>query len=236
MCSIAERDGGAHDSLASGQPGRVFAARASMISWYCFALSRDCQSIHFMAPCGRNHWCTRLSSLMLGVVSESRCFEVYALRNFSIMRCTASLSGPLLCTQTQTSAPRLLRAVMASASCARVSKHAMYLCGGSVSWGHTERTSDACRCSANHAQCEDATIHPPTPMTSPSALASAAAKQCSSGFWSRVRLRSCAKHANNHCSASLLSFLKCSSARCGLLCVPRCPSARESPWAGRLCR
>ena len=62
-----------------------------MISWCCFALSRSCQGIHVMVPCGLNHWCTRLSSRILGMVSESRCSDVHALR--STMRCTTSLSS-----------------------------------------------------------------------------------------------------------------------------------------------
>ena len=47
------------------------------------------------------------------------------------------------------------------------------------------------------------TIQLPMPTMSPSALAPAAAKQCKRGFCRSVRLRSCAKHVQSHCSASL---------------------------------
>ena len=67
----------------------------------------------------------------------------------------------------------------------------------------------------NHAQRLDVTIHSPMPMRSPSARASAAAKQCSIGLWRMLQLRSCAKHKYSYSSASLLSLRRCSSERCG---------------------
>ena len=96
-----------------------------------------------------------------------------------------------------------------------VSKQAMYLCGASESCGQTARISDACQCSANQAHLFAVTIQPSMPMRSPSARASAAAKQCSSGFWRSMRRRSWAKQVKSHCSASLLSGRRCNSARCG---------------------
>ena len=75
------------------------------------------------------------------------------------------------------------------------------------SCGQTARTSAEVHCSANHAHCCAVTIHPLMPMTSPSALASAAAKQCNSGFWRTLRLLSCAKQECNHSSAALFCLV-----------------------------
>ena len=51
----------------------VRAVRASIMSWYCLCDMRSCQGTHFMAPFGVNHWCTKLSKRMLGVLSLSKC-------------------------------------------------------------------------------------------------------------------------------------------------------------------
>ena len=109
-------------------------------------------------------------------------------------------------------APRALCAVMAKASCARVSKHAMYRCGASLSCGHTVRSSDACHCSANHAHC----VRLLPNLLCPQCLhLRVHLRQQSSAAWVCLRGRSCAKHANSHCSASLLSWRRRSSERCG---------------------
>ena len=75
----------------------------------------------------------------------------------------------------QCRAAQVLCASMAKASCASVSKHAMYFCAVSRSAGHTERTSAMWYCSENHAVEFAVTIQPPMPTVSPCAIASAAA-------------------------------------------------------------
>ena len=104
------------------------------------------------------------------------------LHSFSVCASAAALSDAAGRQNVHCCAPRPRCAVIASASCASVSKQAMYLCGVSESCGQTARISDACQCSANPAHLLAVTIQPPIPMRSPSARASAAAKQCSSGF------------------------------------------------------
>ena len=141
------------------------------------------------------------------------------LHSFSVCASAAVLSDAVGRQKLHCYAPRPRCAVIASASCA-------HLCGASESCGQTARISDACQCSANQAHLLAVTIQPPIPMRFPSARASAAAKQCSSGFWRSTRRRSWAKQVKSHCSASLLSWRRCSSARCGSATADPCSFLR----------
>ena len=96
------------------------------------------------------------------------------LQSFSVCTSAAVLSDAAGREKVHCCAPKLRCAVIARASCASVSKHAMYLCGASESCGQTALISDACQCSANQAHLFAVTIQPPMPMRSPSARASAA--------------------------------------------------------------
>ena len=75
------------------------------------------------------------------------------LQSFSVLDSTAVLSDALGSANFQVLAPSALRAAMASASCAMVSKHAMYCCGCAVSCSHSARIWSAVHVSANQAQC-----------------------------------------------------------------------------------
>ena len=98
------------------------------------------------------------------------------LQSFSVLDSAAVLSDELGSANFQVVAPSALRAAIASASCATVSKHAMYCCGLPVSCGHSALTWSAVQVSANQEQCDEVTIQPPMPTCFSSAMASAAAK------------------------------------------------------------
>ena len=70
---------------------------------------------------------------------------------------------------------------MASASCASVSKQAMYAYACLVSSGQKCLISVMDQDSENQKNCDEVLIHPPMPIVSPSAMASAAAMQRSRG-------------------------------------------------------
>ena len=119
-------------------------------------------------------------------------------------------------------------AVMARASCASVSKHAMYACAFLVSCGQCLRTSVMSHCSENQAKLCDVLIQPPTPTVEPSAIASAAAKQCSCGAWRTKRSWSCEKQDESQRSAARLSFLRCISLRMGSDMRTHCGFAEDT--------
>ena len=104
---------------------------------------------------------------------------------------------------------------MASASCASVSKHAMYCCGEPQSCGQKHRICSDVKDSANHAQCVAVTIHPPMPIPWSSAIASAAAKHAKMPGRCRGLSLSCVKHCCIQRIAALLSLLRCTSERSG---------------------
>ena len=106
-------------------------------------------------------------------------------------------------------------AIIASASCARVSKQAMYFCGASTSCGQCRLSSSMFHCSANQANWVAVLIHPPIPTILPSALASAAAMQCIIGCCFSERILEVAKHCASQVRAARLSLRRCSSLRCG---------------------
>ena len=136
------------------------------------------------------------------------------LQSFSV-RSAVVLSDAAGNANCQVLAPMAWRAVIASASCASVSKHAMYCCGEPESCGQKHRTCSAAKDSANHAQCVAVTIHPPMPTPWSSAIASAAAKHAKTpGRCSGLSL-SCAKHCCIQRIAALLSLLRCTSERSG---------------------
>ena len=137
------------------------------------------------------------------------------LQTFSVRASAVVLSDAAGNANCQALAPTAWRAVMASASCASVSKHAMYCCGEPESCGQKHRTCSAVKDSANHAQCVAVTIHPPMPMPRSSAIASAAAKHAKTpGRCSGLSL-SRAKHCCIQRIAALLSLLRCTSERSG---------------------
>ena len=78
-------------------------------------------------------------------------------------------------------------ASIASASCASVSKHAMYGCADFVRWGQCRRISVIDHGSENQRNSVEVLIQPPMPTASPSAMASAAAMQCNKGDWRKAR-------------------------------------------------
>ena len=92
------------------------------------------------------------------------------LHNFSVRASAAVLSEAAGSANCHALAPSEGRAVIARASWAHVSKHAMYCCGAPVSWGQRLRIWSAVQVSANQV-----TIHPPMPVLRSSAMASAAA-------------------------------------------------------------
>ena len=70
------------------------------------------------------------------------------LQSFSVLDSAAVLSEALGSANFQVVATSALRTVIASASCAMVSKHAMYCRGFPVSCGHNARTCSAVQHSA----------------------------------------------------------------------------------------
>ena len=92
------------------------------------------------------------------------------LQSFSVRASAAVLSDALGSANFQVVAPSALRATIAKASCASVSKQAMYCCWLPVSCGQTDLICSAVQCSANQAQCVAVTIQPPTPTWVSSAM------------------------------------------------------------------
>ena len=76
---------------------------------------------------------------------------------------------------------------IAKASCASVSKQAIYACAFLLRSGQKCLTSVMDQDSENQKNWDDVLIHPPMPTVSPSAMASAAAMQCKRGDWRKVR-------------------------------------------------
>ena len=97
-------------------------------------------------------------------------------------------------------------ASIASASCANVSKHAMYGCADLVSWGQCCRSSVIDHDAENQKNSVEVLIQPPMPTASPSAMASAAAMQCNKGDCRRARSWSCWKHEDSQSNACLLTL------------------------------
>ena len=91
-------------------------------------------------------------------------------------------------------------AVIARASCATVSEHAMYAWVFLVRCGQRCLTSVMSHCSENQANDCDVLIQPPMPTVVPSAIASAAARQHNCGACLTVRSWSC--HARSRRRAS----------------------------------
>ena len=133
------------------------------------------------------------------------------LHSFSVRASAAVLSDAAGSANCQVLAPRTCRAVMASVSCASVSRHAMYCWGEPESCGQKHQICSAVNDSANHAQCVVVTIHPPMPMPWSSAMASAAAKHVNTPGRCSGRNRSCEKHCCIQRIAALLSLPKCTS-------------------------
>ena len=137
------------------------------------------------------------------------------LQSFFVRASAVVLSDAAGNANCQALAPMAWWAVMASASCASVSKHAMYCCGEPESCGQKQRICSDVKDSANQAQCVAVTIHPPMPMPWSSAIASAAAKHAKiPGRWRGLSL-SCVKHCCIQRIAALLSLLRCTSERSG---------------------
>ena len=116
----------------------------------------------------------------------------------------------------------LRNANVASASCASVSKQAIYACACLFKAGQYLRTSVIDHVSENHRNCLDVLIHPPMPTVSPSAIASATAMQRSTGDCRIARSWSCVKHESSQRSACLLSLRRRTSARAGLESLTHC--------------
>ena len=90
-------------------------------------------------------------------------------------------------------------ASIASASCASVSKHAMYGCADLLSWGQRCRISVIDHDSENQRNSVEVLTQPPMPTASPSAMASAAAMQCNT--WT-LGVQKISSRAQKNCSCT----------------------------------
>ena len=84
-----------------------------------------------------------------------------------------------------------------------------------MSWGHSERICSELKTSLYHIKAFAVLSHPPMPIRSLSAKASAALRQCTSGAERSERGCSCWKQRLSHARTNLLSVRRCISCLAG---------------------